>query len=184
MPDGVVMGGFWHQEYERMAYEVRPRLFRFALKLTRKPEDAEDLVQESLLRAFRSFSSYKPQWSFFTWVATIARNCFYDSRRKAARAGQQTSLEEIGGDGRVAPLEQRPGPEDQAMERESRFILERAVQQVPSAYRSVLKLCELENRSYLEAASELGLPVGTIRSRLFRGRQMLRRNLLENLAAP
>lgn len=181
-------------EFGREALLWLDDVFRFAQSLTRDVSDAEDLVQETYLRAFRSWHTYRPDrldGDARRWLFTICRNAFLRSRERLAR---ETTLAEgdlaswvpgLSGGGGGAPSQTHEGPlasaETEAML--SRLdlapALARAVGELPEPYRAAVVLVDVEDQSYDAAAEALGIPLGTVRSRLFRGRRLLQERLIE-----
>jgi RNA polymerase sigma-70 factor (ECF subfamily) len=167
--------------FERLVRVHQDRLYRFARRLTGNREDAEDLVQQGLLEAYVAFDRFQPGTHFDRWMFRIIRHTYLDTVRSQSRVTVE-SLE--GGweshDGEVMPREiadTRSGPEDEVLAEMLSEPLQRALDALPSEYRSVVLLAELEEMSYEEVARALGCPVGTVRSRLHRARNLLRRSL-------
>lgn len=143
-----------------------PALRRFAWALTRRGEDADDLVQDCLERALARGGGYRAQGEKRAWLFAILHNSFISGRRRAARRP-------------VVPLEDAPEPAREAGQEHAvsvRQLLE-TVDRLPEDQRAVLLLIGVEDLSYDEAARALGIPVGTVMSRLSRGRERLRRLL-------
>lgn len=142
-----------------------PRLRRYARVLTRDASRADDLVQNCLLLALTKCHLWQPGTNLRAWLFTILHNQHVNDLRKARREGLTVPIED------VAPrLRQAPRQEGALQLRD----LDRAVRQLPEGQRTALLLVGLEDMSYEDAARVLGIPVGTLRSRLFRGREMLR----------
>ena len=140
-------------------------LYRTALRLTRVPADAEDLVQDTYLKAFRAADSFQPGTNLRAWLFTIMHNQNVNSVRSAMRESMTVEIEEQSSD-LVATTD--PTVTRQLHE------LDRALAQVPEEQRQVILLVGLEGMSYEDAAAILHVPVGTVRSRLSRGRDALR----------
>ena len=143
-------------------------LYGTALRLTRSPHDAEDLVQETLLRAYRGFAGYRPNSNVRAWLYTILHRVRTDMLRKRGRSPQTTEMTDEGP--AVAPRHEAvltSGNED----------VQRALAEVPEVFRSALVLRDVEEFSYEEIARVLGVPVGTVMSRIHRGRAFLRKAL-------
>jgi RNA polymerase sigma-70 factor (ECF subfamily) len=138
------------EEFEEAALPHVNALFNLALNLTRNRKDAEDLVQETYLRAFRFFDSYQPGTHIKAWLFRILRNTFIN-RYRAARV--------------------RPEEVD--------FDVEQAMAALPEEYRSVVIMALVEELSYKEIAAALSIPLGTVMSRLHRGRKQLQVALME-----
>lgn len=154
-----------------------------ALHLTRNATDADDLVQEAALLACRGFRTFQPGTNFKAWFFRILTNCFYSTYRKRKRAGTQLELEdtpELYLYCQTAAIGLHGQTEDPAgllMERLDAEQIGAAVDALPEEYRVVATLYFLQDFSYQEIAEVLDVPVGTVRSRLHRGRRMLQKAL-------
>ena len=153
---------------------------RFALHLTRDAVQAEDLVQETYLRAWIHRVQFQPGTSCRAWLFTICRNVFL---KGAARGGREVAVEdaELEALGSAALHASVAGsdPMGAVFERaELDDAVQRALMGLPEEYRTVVALVDLEDQSYAAAAAILGIPVGTVRSRLFRGRRLLQQDLI------
>jgi len=164
--------------FEREALPWLDDVYRFALSLTRNEADADDIVQETFLRAYRSWHTFEPGSDARRWLFTICRNVFLRNRE---RNRHQVDLED--GDIESVASQGRPVPrtEDEAILARIDLApaLTRALDQLAEPFRSAVTLVDVEDQSY-EAASEiLGVPIGTVRSRLFRGRRLLQNMLVD-----
>ena len=139
------------------------RLYNFACWLTQDREEAEDLVQETYAKALKAFSSYQPGTNFRAWMYRILRNTFLSSRTGMK---QSVPLEDEDGDQAVAVVEQTP--ESDLLRRLDEDLIHRALDALPVNYREALLLCEIEEMSYRDIAATLGIPIGTVMSRLSR----------------
>ena len=161
---------------ERFEAAVLPHLdsaYNLARYLTRDVHDAEDVVQEAYLRALRYFGGYRGG-DARAWLLAIVRNTFHTWRRRERHQDEATEFDE---DRHSEVIEgAHPGALlDTALDREA---LERALERLPTEFREVLVLRELEGMSYKEIGTVVGVPVGTVMSRLARARERLRRSLL------
>lgn len=153
-------------------------VYRFAYSLTRNESDAEDLVQETYLRAFRSWHTFQAGSDARRWLFTICRNAFLRSRE---RARHEVDLED--GDAESLALALRHGElladgTDRILAQiDLRPALAAALDQLQEPFRSTVILVDVEDQSYDAAAEILGVPIGTVRSRLFRGRRQLQERL-------
>lgn len=163
------------QDFERMVLPHRDALLGHALALTHNADEAEDLVQETTLRALRGFSSFRADGPIRAWLLTILRNLFINSYRTRVRAPRQVSLDALENPDPVLPLE--PGPERRVFSKLENEALSRAVAALPPDYRAVLVLSDMRGLSYQQISKELDLPIGTVRSRLSRARNRVRRAL-------
>lgn len=153
-------------------------LYNFACWLTRDREDAEDLVQETYVKALKGFRSFQPGTNFRAWTFRILRNTFLTSR-----AGLEATM--------TVPLDvedQEPAlpattetPESILLERSTQQLVQGAIEKLPVIFREALLLCEVEEMSYQEIAETLSIPIGTVMSRLARARRALRESLQEKL---
>jgi len=158
---------------ERFESEVMPHaraLYGTAFRLTRSPQDAEDLVQEALLRAYRGFSGFRPGSNARAWLYTILHRARTDLLRKRGRSPSTVELEED------APVTGVP-PRHEAILTAGNEDVQRALGEVPEVFRQALLLRDVEEFSYDEIAGILAVPVGTVMSRIHRGRAQLRRAL-------
>jgi RNA polymerase sigma-70 factor (ECF subfamily) len=156
--------------FEQLALPLFDRLYNFAHWLTQNREEAEDLVQETYVKALKGFSSFQPGTNFKAWIFRILRNTFLNSRTglKAATVPLDPADEGAG-----LPAEHQT-PETILLDRAQGEILQSAIEELPVAYREVLLLCEVEEMSYQEIASTVAIPIGTVMSRLSRARRLLR----------
>jgi RNA polymerase sigma-70 factor (ECF subfamily) len=154
--------------------ELQPRLHRFARSLTQDPEEAADLAQETTARALGAVRSFRPGTNLRAWLFRILCNTYLNQRRAARRrpvAGPLDDLEAAAGD---APTVEQ----DVLVRAELRDVLE-AFRGLPERYATPLYLTAVEERSYAEVARELGIPIGTVMSRIHRARQLLLSRLAE-----
>ena len=166
--------------FEEEALLHAEQLYRIALRLTGGPQAAEDLVQDTYLRAFRSWQSYKPGTNLAAWLATIMRNANLDELRRQSRRPVQEPLDDDGDYylyNRLA--ESGPQPQDEVLARLSGNAIVSAVGDLPPNFREVVVLVDVGDFSYADAADILGIPIGTVMSRLYRGRRLLKRALAD-----
>ncbi|MFL5357463.1 RNA polymerase sigma factor [Archangium sp.] len=163
--------------FEAEVERVLPRLHRFCLTLCRDKQEAEDLLQDSLVRAYLHRDSYQQRGSFFGWLCGITRNQFLESRRAVAR---RRSLLDSVLEGATSVLgtlftggTQQPDPEAQVCHSEEAELLMHCLHTLPEKFRMVVLLCDVEELGYEEVSEALGIPVGTVKSRHFRGRAQL-----------
>ncbi len=158
-------------------------LYGYALHLTRNPDDAADLVQETYARAFRARGQYRLGTNARAWLFAILRNTFLNDRRAAGRSPRTVScewLDEVKGEeqeGFASP--HSPDPQRRFVTGLMRQDIEKALLALPEEFRSAVVLCDVEEMSYAEIAQVLDIPIGTVRSRIHRGRAILRRSLSE-----
>ncbi|OGK99639.1 MAG: hypothetical protein A3E31_12935 [Candidatus Rokubacteria bacterium RIFCSPHIGHO2_12_FULL_73_22] len=168
------------REFEAVALVHLDALYRSALRLTQNRAEAEDVVQDTFLRAFRSFHRFNPGTNCRAWLFTILRNTFLNRVRGAGREVHEGESAE-GWDALLErSAERRPGagnPEEELLQTALHGDVDRALRALPLAFREAVVLVDLEGLSYKEVAEIVGCPVGTVMSRLSRGRRLLRRAL-------
>lgn len=166
-----------HRAFEALVVKYQDRIFRLVQRLISGAENVEDLAQEVFIRAYRSLGDFKGEASFYTWLYKIALNlCRNHYRTK----GRRPAMEEIQeGDGAAGFEDGELNPEEEVFRREFWERLRRALDALPGEQREAVVLCDLEGMSYEEMADLLGVPIGTIRSRIFRGRRALQELLAE-----
>lgn len=153
-------------EFEALALPHLDAAYSLARWLARPPVDAEDVVQEAMLRAFRAFDSLRGE-AVKPWLLAIVRNCHNDQAVKARRRWSHAEIPEDVAD-------EAPTPEEGAARASERRKLSRMLALLPQEHREVLVLRELRDLSYREIADELGVPIGTVMSRLARARTLLK----------
>jgi RNA polymerase sigma-70 factor (ECF subfamily) len=158
--------------FEELAMPLFEQLYNFAHWLSKNREEAEDLVQETYAKALHGFSSYQPGTNFRAWMYRILRNTFLTSRT-GLKATLTVPLENEDDTPVVVPADS-PTPESILLDRSNQRLLQEALEELPLHYREVLLLCEVEEMSYQEIAETLGIPAGTVMSRLSRARAALR----------
>jgi RNA polymerase sigma-70 factor (ECF subfamily) len=172
------------KEFQDLALTHLDSMYSYALLLTRDDWEADDLLQEALLRGFRSFGSFDARLSFKAWLFKIIKNAYIDRwRRLRGRPGEE---EWQGEDGvpkdptKEVLLYPVPlNPEEILLRRLAVEEVRGAIRQLPVALREVVELREIEGLSYHEIAEVLGKPIGTVMSRLSRGRNLVRSHLQE-----
>jgi RNA polymerase sigma-70 factor (ECF subfamily) len=147
-------------------------LYNFAHWLTQNREEAEDLVQETYAKALRGFGSFQPGTNFRAWIFRILRNTFLTSRTGLA-ATRTVPLESEDDEAQTSAVS-RETPESILLAQAGQQQVQAALEQVPVVFREVLLLCDVEEMSYQEIADMLGVPMGTVMSRLYRARKTLR----------
>ena len=167
--------------FEEEALELADQVYRVARHLVGSREEAEELVQETYARAFRSWRSFSPGTNLRAWLLRILTNLNIDRGRRRQRAPDFQSLE--ANDYYLADrLEERGGPiseEERVDERLSQDSIVDALSEVPHDFRDVLVLVDIGNFTYQDAAQILDIPIGTVMSRLHRARRILKRQLAE-----
>ena len=175
--------------FEAMVGETRRRAYTMALQLTRNPSDAEDLLQETFVKAWRGFDSYIPGRPFLNWLLRIMQRAYLDSRRRDNPIRKAESLNSMisPSDGEIQELPiacDAPAPDEQLVTEELRQSVLDALAQLPDVYQTAIKLCDLDEMSYNEIADLQGTTIGTVRSRIHRGRRLLRNLIQKNGGFP
>jgi RNA polymerase sigma-70 factor (ECF subfamily) len=158
--------------FEELAMPLFDSLYNFAHWLTQNREEAEDLVQETYAKALKGFGSFQPGTNFRAWIFRILRNTFLTSR--TGLAATRTVPLEAEDDNEQMVAVSYETPESILLEQAGQQQVQSALEQVPVIFREVLLLCEVEEMSYQEIADTLGVPIGTVMSRLHRARKALR----------
>ena len=170
------------EAFEREALAHLDTLYRAALRLSGDPSRAEDLVQDTMLRAFRAWKSFRPGSNARAWLLTILRNTFINDYRRARREPVAMDLDVAEA---LASRDRLPDadPEGEFFSRiVDRKVLE-AVNALAPEFREVLVLSDMEGLAYADIAEMLEIPVGTVKSRLFRARRQLQRVLYDHAVA-
>src|SRR4051812_28112313 len=173
--------------FEEEALALSDQVFRVARHLSGSREDAEELVQETYARAFRSWRSFTPGTNLRAWLLRILTNLNIDRGRRNQRTPQMTPLEandyylydKLAADG--ASAGEAPPDEERVVERLSQDDIVTALSAVPHDFRDVIVLVDIGDFSYQDAANILDIPIGTVMSRLHRGRRILKRELADSV---
>ena len=158
-------------------------LYNTAYRMARNAEDAEDLVQEAYLKAYKYYDKFQEGTNFKAWLFKILKNTFINRYRKQQQQPLHAAFDDIEdafesqllADPRVSPI---PNPEEELLESVLDEHVQKALAELPDDYRMVVLLADLEDFSYKEIADILEIPVGTVMSRLYRGRRMLESAML------
>ena len=165
-------------------------LYRNALRLTGNSNDAEDVLQDTYLRAYRFFYQYQPGTNAKAWLFRIMNTVFLNDYRKKSRQGETVSYDgledfylynRLSEDFTGSDRSETENPEKAVLEKIDIEAIQKAIQALPIEFRDTVALATLEEMSYQEIADTLEIPVGTVRSRLSRGRKLLQRSLWEYL---
>lgn len=153
------------------------KLYRFIYGLVGSVDQTEDIVQEAFVRAWSAIRTFRPDYSFYPWLSTIARNLAYT---QVAREEKKESLDKLTEKG-YDPASLELGPLEQLLDDESKSRFYKALMAMPTTYRSVFVLRHFENMDYVQIANYLKIPPGTVDSRLYRARQYLMKELKDLL---
>jgi len=167
--------------FEELAMPLFDSLYNFARWLAHDSNDAEDLVQETYLKALRSFALFQPGTNFRAWIFRILRNNFLSSCSKLER--RMTVAMDSEEDGPELAADTKT-PETILMNRFNSQLMQRAIDDLPVHYRETLLLCEVEEMSYQEIGEILSIPIGTVMSRLARARKAVRESVLSDPSVP
>lgn len=172
------------QKQEDFEEEIIPHLdamYNFALRLTSDPSDAEDLVQDTIVKAFRFFSSYEKGTNAKAWLFRILKNSYINNYRKKSKQPNQVDYDEVSTFYETIRAERTDTSdlEDKMFRDLIDDDISNALEELPEDFRTVVLLCDVEGFTYEEIANMLDVPIGTIRSRLHRGRNLLKAQLME-----
>jgi RNA polymerase sigma-70 factor (ECF subfamily) len=168
--------------FEEEALDLSDQVFRVARHLVGSREEAEDLMQETYARAFRSWRSFTPGTNLRAWLLRILTNLNIDRGRRVQRTPQMTSIDEKGDYylyDKMEEAEGKPLDEEKVIEKLSQDSIVDALAHVPHDFRDVLVLVDIGDFSYADAAQILDIPIGTVMSRLHRARRILKGELAE-----
>jgi len=165
--------------------EFMPALYSAALRMTRNSADAEDLVQETFLKAYRAFDSFEEGTNLKAWLYRILTNTFINSYRASKRRPEKADVEDIEDLYLYKRLNELPAAgagrsaEEELLERVTDDEVKGALESLPESFRIAVLLADVEGFSYKEIAEITGVPIGTVMSRIHRGRRALQKALLE-----
>jgi RNA polymerase sigma-70 factor (ECF subfamily) len=161
-----------------------PKLYRIALRLTHDHGNAEDLVQDTLTRAYVKFSQFTPGTNLGAWLYRILLSTFYSGCRQRSRRPAEVLSSEQDALGRITAGGSAQSAEAEALGRLGDSAVIRALAELPEGHKTVIYLADVEGYRYNEIADMLGIPIGTVMSRVHRGRTMLRAKLGPVRSAP
>ena len=171
--------------FEEEALELSDQVYRVARRLVGSREEAEDLVQQTYERAFRAWRQFTPGTNLRAWLLRILTNLNIDRGRREQRSAQTTSLDTEAGDYFLynqleSQVPEENPDEERVLERLSQDSVVEALADVPHDFRDVIVLVDIGEFSYADAAQILDIPIGTVMSRLHRGRRILKKNLADS----
>ena len=171
--------------FSELAMEHMPALYSAALRMTRNPADAEDLVQETFLKAYRSFDRFEEGTNLKAWLYKILTNTFINSYRAAKRRPEKADVEDVEDLylyrrlGQLRDGDAGRSAEEEVLERITDDEVKQALEARPEAFRIAVLLADVEGFSYKEIADITDVPIGTVMSRIHRGRRALQKALME-----
>jgi RNA polymerase sigma-70 factor (ECF subfamily) len=163
--------------FEELVRSYYKRVYNVAYRLTGNGSDAEDLTQEAFLRAYRSYASYNQGLPFLNWMYRIVGNLHIDRYRRKPKAkilSLDAKLQSQDGEVAIEVPDRSLNPEDAAVAAELGEEIQKALTGLPESFRTAVVLVDIEGLSYEETSDVMQTSIGTVRSRVFRGRQMLR----------
>ena len=171
--------------FAELAMPYMSALYSAALRMTRNPSDAEDLVQETYLRAYRGFGGFQDGTNLKAWLYKILTNTFINTYRAKKRRPEQVDLDDtedfflyrrLGG---LEAVEAQRSPESEVLDAIPDELVKEALESLPEQFRMAVLLADVEGFSYKEIAEIMDVPIGTVMSRLHRGRKALQKQLWE-----
>ncbi len=169
--------------FEELLNQYRNLVYHVMYRMVQNPQEAEDLTQEAFMKAFHAIHSFNETFAFSTWLMKIAtNNCIDFLRKKKLKTFSidqpiQYKDEKI----RVDLPDKEPTPEKRLLEQERKRLLQEAIESLPTLYRTVILLRHQEEKSYEEIAELLNIPIGTVKARLFRAREMLNKIIKDKI---
>lgn len=164
------------EHFETLVARYQTRLYRFISRYTRDSEDARDVAQEVFLKVYGALDGYDPRYRFSTWLFRIAGNAAIDHlrRRRGRTVPLETPPDEDGETRGIDPRDGRPDPLEDLSRRRLRQAIDAAIARLPDDYRELISLRHYGELPYEEIAELKGMPLGTVKNKLFRARQALR----------
>ena len=173
------------EQFSDLAMEYMPALYSAALRMTRNPADAEDLVQETYLKAYRAFGSYRDGTNLKAWLYRILTNTYINTYRAKKRRPEIADVEDVEDlylyhrlSGNSSASLGRSA-EDEALDRFTDTDVKAAIESLPDSFRIAVLLADVEGFSYKEIAEITEVPIGTVMSRIHRGRKALQKALMD-----
>ena len=171
-------------EFEDLAHRYHKQAYNIAYRMTGNHADAEDLTQEAFVRAFRFFGNYRRDWPFDNWLYKIMSNLFVDDLRRKPKARLQSLDQPLDNGGRSDDIyleipDAAANPEKMMLSHELDEQIQRALTSLPTDFRVTVILADIEGMSYEEISQTMNCSLGTVRSRLHRGRKLLRNRLMQ-----
>jgi RNA polymerase sigma-70 factor (ECF subfamily) len=165
--------------FEELVRRYQRPISAYVYRMVGDYDAALDLTQEIFIRVYGSLARYRSEFKFSTWIYKIAHNCAVDHLRRN-NGREQSLVVGIEGDTYELPIEsRRPSPEQESERKERRIEIEGVVRSLPAVYRELIILRHSQDLTYEEIVEVTGLPLGTVKNRLFRAREMMRQQFLE-----
>jgi RNA polymerase sigma-70 factor (ECF subfamily) len=165
--------------FEELVRRYQRPISAYVYRMVGDYDAALDLTQEIFIKVYGSLARYRSEFKFSTWIYKIAHNCAVDHLRRN-NGREQSLVSGIEGDTYELPIEsRRPSPEQESERRERRIEIEGVVRSLPAVYRELIILRHSQDLTYEEIVEVTGLPLGTVKNRLFRAREMMRQQFLE-----
>lgn len=165
--------------YAALVEKHKGPVFHIVFKIVRNQDAANDLVQETFMKAFSSLASYRSEYRFSTWLYKIAANSSIDylRKRRINALSLDQPVETQDGQMEFEVADNTHNPEKDLVRKQQRFSIDEAIQSLPDKYREVIIYRHKDDKSYEEIADSLGIPVGTVKARIFRARELLKKKL-------
>lgn len=165
--------------FKQLVERHQNAIFHIILKIVRNNDTAKDLVQDTFMKAFSSLASYRSEYRFSTWLYKIAANCAIDNLRKKRIYALSLDQELDTGDGKVdfEVADNSYNPEKDLVRKQQRVTISEAIASLPPKYQEVIVYRHKDDKSYEEIADLLIIPVGTVKARIFRARELLKKML-------
>jgi len=165
--------------YQELLQRHQKAIFAVVNKLVRNREEARDLVQETFMKAFGSLATYREEYQFSTWLHRIASNCAIDfiRKKKIEALSLDQPIQTKDSQVTLEVPDWSANPETEWVEKQRSLTIQEAIDSLPQGYKEVILYRHKEEKSYQEIAVILGIPVGTVKARIFRGRELLKKKL-------
>ena len=167
------------ESFEELVRRYQRPISAYVYRMVGDYDSALDLTQEVFIKIYASLARYRPEFKFSTWIYKIAHNAAIDHLRRNTTRDQSLICESDGTQYEIPIKSSKPTPEQESERRERRTEIESVVSQLPHAYKDLILLRHSHDLSYDEIAEVTGLPLGTVKNRLFRAREMMREHFLQ-----
>ena len=171
------------EAYACIVDRYRGQIYGLVFRMVKNREEAEDITQETFIKAFKALASFNADYAFSTWLYKIAaNNCIDYFRKKRLKTYPlDNPIQSKDGERSREYPNQEQGPEYGLLSKEKSFQIQKAIDSLPEKYKAAIILRHTKDQSYEEIADELGIPLGTVKVRIFRAREMLKKKLTEQL---